>query len=229
MRPPTRLGTLRESLLLTLLVVGVAGFILYAGRFGWAGLSGGLTFYSRIFTDRAPLTNGGIFLHMITGAAITGLVALQLAGPLRRRLPGLHRALGYLIVALSVATALGGFVYIATKGTVGGWPMSAAFALYGALMLLAAIQTLRHARARRLPRHRDWALRLFVLAIASWLYRVHYGVMFGFFDGAGTNADFTGWFDRANLLAFFLPYLAFVEWHIRRRGDSMLDSRGQAG
>jgi len=227
MRPQTRLGLFRESLLLALLLVGVAGFILYAGRFGLAGLTGGLTFYSRIFTDRASLTNGGIFLHMLTGAAITGLVVLQLVGPLRRHLPGLHRMLGRLIVALSLVTALGGLIYIATQGTVGGWPMSAAFALYGALMLLAAVQTLRHARARRWARHRDWALRLFVLAIASWLYRVHYGVMFGVFDGAGTNADFTGWFDRVNLLAFYLPYLALVEGHIRRRGDSMLDSRGQ--
>lgn len=227
MRPTSRLGLVRETVLLALLLVGVAGFVVYAATFGFAGLTGGLTFHTRIFTDRAPLTNGGIFLHMVTGGAITALVVLQLVGPLRRRLPGLHRGLGRLILALSVITALGGLIYIATQGTVGGWPMSAAFALYGALMLLAAVQTWRHARARRWARHRDWALRLFVLAIASWLYRVHYGVAFGLFDGAGTNADFTGWFDRINLLAFYLPYLGWVEWHLRRRGDSVLDSRPQ--
>jgi len=154
---------------------------------------------------------------MVAGGLLTVLVLLQLIGAVRRRWPRVHHVSGYLLAALALLTATGGLAYIAAKGTIGGWPMSAGFALYGALMGLAALQTLRFARARD-PRHRDWALRLVILALGSWIYRVHYGIWYALTAGAASNDAFTGAFDRVQVVAFYLPYLALLELRLRRWG-----------
>jgi hypothetical protein len=79
------------------------------------------------------------------------------------------------------------------------------------------VQTLRHGRAGRMAAHRDWALRLFVLAIGSFLYRLHYGLWYLATDGVWTAEDFSGAFDRVQIFAFYLPYLALVELWLRHR------------
>ena len=70
---------------------------------------------------------------------------------------------------------LGGLAFILLQGTIGGPAMNAGFCLYGALTVIAALQTVRHARQRRFEIHRGWAIRLFALVIGSWLYRMDYG------------------------------------------------------
>jgi len=83
-------------------------------------------------------------------------------------------------------------------------------------MLLAAVQTIRFARAGDFERHRAWALRLFALAIGSWLYRMGYGFYIGFTDQSGHTADFTGWFDYFMDFWFYLPNLVVAEIVIAR-------------
>jgi hypothetical protein len=170
---------------------------------------------SYLFTD-SELANGAISVHMLAGAAITALAPLQvLQGP-RRRWPWLHRATGRAIVAAALVAALGGLVFIAVRGTIGGAWMDFGFALYGAAMAVAAVQTFRHAKARDIARHRAWALRLVVLVLASWLFRVHYGIWFLATGGLWSNDSLTGPFDRVQVLAFFLPYLLILELWLRR-------------
>ncbi len=172
---------------------------------------------SRLIGQDTWLSNSGISGHMISGGLITVLAPLQLVPGLRARWPWLHRAAGRLVVAAALVTAVGGLAYIGLRGTIGGPLMSGAFALYGLLMGLSAVQTVRFARQGDTRRHRNWALRLFVLAIASFLYRIHYAVWEITMDGAGSTPDFTGLFDRVQVFAFFLPYLALVELWIRAR------------
>lgn len=95
--------------------------------------------------------------------------------------------------------------------------MDLGFALYGLLTLGAALQTVRHAKAKRIAQHQAWALRFFWLAIGSWLYRVHYGLWYLATDGLWSNAEFTGAFDLAQNFAFYLPYLIAVELYLRRK------------
>jgi len=191
-------------------------FALYALDLGWRWQAGTLLEPTRIF-DRPGWTSDGISLHMLGGAVITVLAPLQLVAPLRRRYPRWHRWAGRITVALALVAALGGLGFILGRGTIGGPIMDAGFALYGGLMALAAVQTLRFARARELTRHRNWALRLFVLAIASWIFRVHYGLWFAATGGIGSTPALDGPFDRVQVFAFYLPYLALAEWWIRRR------------
>lgn len=216
---------------LSALMLSVALFTLWfvdhALRLGLAGLTRDLTETSRLYSE-VPSANIAIFGHMIFGAIITLLAPLQLVPVLRQRFPALHRWSGRVLVSAALATALGGLVYMALRGTVGGPPMTLAFSIYGGLVAWCAVETIRAARARRWSDHRDWAVRLFFLCIASLLYRVHYGLWFTFMgEAAGdyVQDDFLGAFDLFNIWAFYLPYLLIVEIVLARQGRGLFVAR----
>lgn len=201
----------------TVVLIALAGapFALYAAAFGVSGLTRSLVGETRFALGAQPV-DALMFAHMLAGGLITVLAPLQLVGRIRRQAPGAHRAIGRATVALALLTALGGAAYIAARGTIGGAPMSASFAVYGALLALAAAQTVRFARRRAVAQHRAWALRFVALALGSWLYRLHYGLWEMATGGALRADDFSGAFDLANLVLFYAPYLALVELYLRR-------------
>lgn len=191
-------------------------FYYHASQLGIRGL-GRAAETSRVFTPDAPLTNFSIFIHMLIGAVITVLAPLQIWAGLRRKRPKLHRHIGRTLVSLAFPTAFGEFGYIALRGTIGGVAMDIAFAAYGALLILAAAQTIRFAHARNITRHNRWAMRFFFLIIGSWIYRVHYGLWFATVGRAGHKSTFDGPFDTFQNSAFFLPYLILIEAYYTRR------------
>ncbi|HVE06902.1 MAG TPA: DUF2306 domain-containing protein, partial [Paraburkholderia sp.] len=128
-----------------------------------------------------------------------------------------HRWGGRVYAAASLFAGVGGLTYIALSGTVGGMPMTVGFSLYGALMIVAAVETVRHARAHRIERHRAWAIRLFALAIGSWLYRMDYGLWLKAVHGPGHLHSFQGPFDVVMSFFFYVPNLIVAEALIRRQ------------
>lgn len=223
-RRPQPLGAQRGSArawargaALALLVLLALPFALHAARFGVSGLLTDLSGESYLYTSGDWRPNLSLSLHMLAGAVVTVLAPLQLIPAIRRRHPAVHRASGYAVASLALVTGIGGLAFIALRGTIGGPPMDAGFAGYGILLLVAAARVVQHARARDLARHRAWALRLFVLAIGSWLYRLHYVLWHALTGGAWSEPDFTGAFDRAQMVAFYLPYLLAVEIHLWTR------------
>jgi hypothetical protein len=153
--------------------------------------------------------------HMLVGAILLILGPIQLIGGLRRRWPALHRWLGRIYVASGALAGIGGLIFIATKGTIGGPAMSVGFGLYGVLMVVSSAQAWRYAAARKFDRHRAWALRLFALAIGSWLYRMDYGFWLIGANGLWHQGDFHGGFDAFMAFFFYLPNLAVVELFLR--------------
>jgi hypothetical protein len=172
-----------------------------------------------LYEAHTPVASFGMGLHFFAGATLLLLGPVQLIGEVRRRAPVVHHWIGRVYAFAAFAAGVGGLTFIALKGTVGGPMMTVAFATYGALMVLAAVQTVRHAMARRIEIHRAWAIRLFALAIGSWLYRMGYGLFFAIMgpDDPGRTADFTGWFDYVMDWAFFVPPLIVAEMFIRAR------------
>jgi hypothetical protein len=160
---------------------------------------------------------------MMLGALVTLLTPLQLMSSLRDRWPTVHRAIGYLLITAAMLAAAGGLVYIAVRGTIGGTLMDVGFSLYGACLLVAAAMTVYHARRCDRQRHRQWALRFFFLAIASWLYRVHYGVWHAMTGGWASEKDFSGLFEQIQNFAFFVPYLISLEIYFRFRRRTASD------
>ena len=197
--------------LLILLALNTLWFVVHAGGLGLSGLTRDLSGENRLWHADAPGATAALFLHMVLGAALTVGAPLQALPVLRRRWPDVHRRAGYVLFALAVATGLGGLIYIAARGTIGGPWMSAGFALYGALMILAAGNTVYFAIDKDMLRHRRWAGRLIVLAVGSWIYRMHYGLWYMATGGAGSNDSFSGLFDQVQVFAFYVPYLLILE------------------
>ena len=208
------MGAWRQSFGIGAVVFVSLGFVVYAASFGLRGLSGDLSSESYLFQGSGA-ADVSIAAHMIVGAVITLAAPLQLSRPVRHRFPVLHRIVGRMVVGGAFITAVLGVAYIAQRGTIGGPWMNFGFTLYAVCMAVAAVETMRHARARRMLRHQAWALRLFVLVMASFLFRIHYGLWFAATDGLGSNASLTGPFDRVQVLAFFLPYLVILEISLR--------------
>lgn len=216
-RAPARWSVAASLLALGLLLLLTLPFVIYAAGFGVRGLSSDLSAETYLYTAGAWLPNLAVFSHMLGGAVITALAPVQLYTGLRGRLPRVHRWAGRIIVLLSLTSALGGLAYIVSRGTIGGRLMDVGFATYGLCLAVAAVQTIRHARGGDMLHHRQWALRLVVLVLASWLFRLHYVVWFLITDGLGSTPDLTGPFDRVQVFAFFLPYLLALEVHLRWR------------
>jgi hypothetical protein len=168
-----------------------------------------------LYEPRSPAATSALGLHFLAGGVILILGCIQLIGRVRTRWPALHRWLGRVYVSAALLAGLGGLTFIFVVGTIGGRIMDVGFGLYGALMVLAAAQTYRYARARSLKLHRAWALRLFALAIGSWLYRMDYGFWLLLGGGRGHTHDFHGPFDHVMAFFFYLPNLLIVEAFIR--------------
>ncbi len=170
-----------------------------------------------LYEEGRPAATLGIGLHFMAGGIILILGSIQLLKGVRTRYPTFHRWTGRVYIIASILTAVGGLSFIVLEGTIGGTVMDIGFGLYGILMLLAAVETLRHAKAGRMEQHNAWAWRLYALAIGSWLYRMDYGFWFLLADGAGHTDNFQGWFDQIMAFFFYIPNLIIVELLIRGR------------
>lgn len=175
----------------------------------------------RLYESHMPIATAGIGLHFAAGGVILALGSVQFLSSVRARFPAVHRLIGRIYVAAAFLAGVGGLTFIAVKGTIGGTTMDIGFGIYGLLTAIAAVETYRHARVRRLELHRNWAMRLFALAIGSWLYRMEYGFWFLLSDRAGHLDDFSGWFDRFMAFFFYVPNLIVVEALIRTRRSTL--------
>jgi len=193
-------------------------FAHHAATFGVRGLTGHLASPTYLHVAGAWLSNASVFAHMVAGAVVTAFAPLQLVAWVRSRRPAFHRVSGYVVGVCAIFAAAAGLGFIALRGTIGGPAMDAGFAGYGVCLAAAALQTLRFARKGVRDRHRAWAIRLFVLVIGSWIYRLHYTLWFLITGGLGSTPDFSGPFDRIQNFAFYAPYLIAVEVWLRRRG-----------
>jgi hypothetical protein len=155
--------------------------------------------------------------HLAMGAVILLLGPVQLIGAVRRRWPTMHRWIGRVYVSASLVAGVGGLIFILARQTIGGTVMNAGFGLYGALMVVAAVETWRHAVGGRFNDHRAWAIRLFALAIGSWIYRMDYGFWLIAAHRVGHREDFHGPFDMVMSFFFYLPNLAVAELFLRAR------------
>ena len=198
-------------------IFGLYILALYVGAVAGGSYSDWNDGFAGIYAPKSVAANIGIGLHFAFGATLLLLGPVQLLTGVRTRWPAFHRWTGRVYAASAVVTGLGGLTYILGRGTIGGLVMSIGFALYGALLVLAAVQTVRFAMARRLDSHRAWAIRLFALAIGSWLYRMDYGFWRLLTHSLGHTKNFRGWFDTFMVFWFYLPNLAVAEIFIRGR------------
>lgn len=197
--------------------------------FGGAALRGNPEQWNQslpaLFDRAGPVGTVAIGAHFVAGGVLLLLGPIQLIARLRSAWPALHRWLGRIYVTAAAVTGAGGLGFIVTRGTIGGPVMDIGFGLYGLLTCGAAVLAWRRAWTGRIEAHRAWAIRLFALVIASWLYRMEYGLWFLTMGKTGHASDFHGAFDAVMAFAFYLPNLVVAELFIRARrrpGNALL-------
>ncbi|MCW8879995.1 MAG: DUF2306 domain-containing protein, partial [Kangiellaceae bacterium] len=178
-----------------------------------------------LYQPNKELATGGIGLHFAAGGIILILGSVQLVSAVRERYPQLHRWIGRVYLSACMLTALGGLAFILVNGTIGGIVMDIGFSIYGTLMLVCAINAFINARRQNFCLHKAWAIRLYALAIGSWLYRMDYGFWLLLADGAGHNSNFQGPFDYVMNFFFYVPNLIVAEIIIRRQAKNISKTR----
>lgn len=168
-----------------------------------------------LYQENAGVATTGIGMHFFAGGIILLLGSIQLVDRVRLKYPAVHRWIGRLYLVSSLLASIGGLAFIAMRGTVGGTMMDIGFSLYGILMLLATVLTYRYAVTGQFERHYAWALRLYALAIGSWLYRMDYGFWTLLTGGLGRAGNFSGPFDQIMDFFFYVPNLLVAEIFIR--------------
>jgi hypothetical protein len=211
--------TLAAATWLSCGLFGLYILIFYAGALvsgtaaRWNGVLPGL------YTASSTASTVGIGMHFAAGGVILALGFMQLLNAIRERWPAVHRWLGRIYVTAAALAGVGGLMFIGVTGTIGGLVMNIGFGLYGGLMVLCAFQTYRYARRRELETHRKWAIRLFALAVGSWLYRMEYGFWFLLTHKLGHTQNFHGPFDVVMAFFFYIPNLLVAEAYLRGRSE----------
>lgn len=174
-------GSLREWRT-TALLIALSAIPIGAGamRLGELGAGAQLTpDNARFFA--APLP---IVLHIVGASLYCVLGALQLAPALRRRRPGFHRALGWLLIPCGLAAASAGlWMDVSYQRPEPASPLLSVMRwLFGSAMLLSLLLGVRAIVQRDFARHGVWMLRAYAIGLGAGtqsLLIVPWVVLFG--------------------------------------------------
>ena len=119
------------------------------------------------------MSNTALVGHILFATVISIAGALQLIPGIRNRFPVFHRWNGRLFVLAAFTQAITGIYLTLWVGKLVGDTTQHVIAVLGALLIiLCAVMALRYAMQRDFTAHRRWALRLFLVASASWFIRI---------------------------------------------------------
>ncbi len=185
-------------LLLALLVLAVAA---YAMRYVVLGRSAWIPMLAAGFEQRPRV----ITLHALGGALVlaAGLLQLRRGG---RRVPALHRALGWLYVAAALLAG-GAGIQLAVHSA-GGWATHVSFGLLGIATLATTGHATRLAVRREPEGHRRWMVRSYALLCAAVTLRLELPLLSAAF-GPSLGYQLVSW-------ACWVPNLVWAEWWLRR-------------
>ena len=159
-----------------------------------------------------------IGLHLAFAFVITVGGLLQLVPAIRRTVPALHRWTGRAYLVAAAIMACGGLAMVWLRGgAAGDFPQHVAISINATIILACAVTAWRHARARRLDRHRAWALRLFVAVSGVWFFRVGLMAWIVIHRGpAGFDPQtFSGPFLTALAFGVYVLPVGVLELHLR--------------
>jgi hypothetical protein len=107
------------------------------------------------------------FTHAAAGAIFAVAGPLQFAGVLSRRFGSLHRWTGRAFGVAGLFLGLSGLGLLAEFPTVATLPLQMTRGLAGLALLAALALGIRAAIQRRIPAHRAWMIRAYVIGIGS--------------------------------------------------------------
>jgi hypothetical protein len=170
----------------------------------------------------ATMGNAALAGHILFATVISIAGALQLIPGVRNRFPAFHRWNGRLFVLAAFTQASTG-IYLTLSGRrlVGDVTQHAVSVLGALLIMVCAGLALRYAMARDFTTHRRWALRLFLVASASWFFRLGFFLTLALFGPVGFDpTTFSGPLLTFWTFAQYLLPLGALELYLRAQNHS---------
>lgn len=161
------------------------------------------------------LGNIQFIAHALMGGVVTFAGAWQLVPALRRRWPRVHRWNGRLFLGISLLAAVSGLYLTWIRGSQLGPGSNASITLNGLLILAFATLAWRSALRRDFARHREHALRTYLLVNGVWFLRI--GIMLAglALTPLGIEIDYQGMvFVGVSFASWLLP-LTVLELYLR--------------
>lgn len=159
--------------------------------------------------------NTALAAHLIVAAMITVGGLLQLIPQMQTRARTFHRWNGRLYVSMAIIASLSGLYMIYTRGFVGGIYVGIGNTINALLIMVCALLTWRYAVRGKFEKHRQWALRLFVVVSGVWFFRIIFGFWILMNQSAPGHTDaFSGPFDIFIAFAHTLLPIAVVEVYL---------------
>jgi len=200
----------------------VFGFTV-ASFYSMTAMRGDLHLWSRFITHGYVVgdTMGNLAIVMHVGSAVVLMFAggLQLVPQIRSRFPVFHRWNGRIYAFAAVAVSAAGLYMTWIRGSVGDLSQHMGSTLNAVLIWLCAAMAVRYAMARDFRTHLRWALRLFLVASASWFLRVAFFLTLLIFKGpiGFDPATFSGPLLTSYTFGQTLVPLAILEIYLRAK------------
>jgi hypothetical protein len=152
-----------------------------AAFYGLTALRGNIQAWNKIlahgYETGATMSNAALVGHILFATVISIAGALQLIPGIRNRFPIFHRWNGRLFVLAAFTQAITGiYLTVWVRRLIGDTTQHVVSVLGAVLIIFCAVMALRFAIARNFTIHRRWALRLFLVASASWFIRLGFAL-----------------------------------------------------
>jgi len=191
-------------------VIGQFAFAFSVASFyGLTALRGNFQAWNKILANGyeagATMGNTALAGHILFATVISIAGALQLIPGIRNRFPAFHRWNGRMFVLAAFTQAITG-IYLTVSGRrlVGDVTQHVVSVLGAVLIMFCAGMALRYAMARDFTTHRRWALRLFLVASASWFIRLGFTLTLILFGPIG--------FDQTTFSGPLLTFWTFAQY-----------------
>ena len=216
-------------------VIAVAGqwiFLAYVIAFyGGTALGGNLEAWNEVLphghTPGDTLGNAAVATHLILAAVIMVGGPLQLIPRLRSFAPRFHHLNGRIYTVAVSLTSIVGLYMVWSHAATYRVVQHIGVSIDAVLIIIFSALSVRYAIARDIKRHRQWALRLFMVVNAGWFFRI--GLMqWVFYNKGPVGFDpdtFTGPFINFLSYADYLLPLAILEIYLRTRDHSSVGTR----
>src|SRR6266852_225315 len=180
----------------------------------------------------ATMGNAALAGHILFATVISIAGALQLIPGVRNRFPAFHRWNGRLFVLAAFTQAITGlYLTLSGRRIVGDVTQHEISVLGAVLIMFCAGMALRYAMARDFTTHRRWAVGLFLVASASWFFRLGFFLTLALFGPIGFDpTTFSGplltfW----SLTQYLLPLGALKLYLLAQDRPSALRRMATAG
>lgn len=203
----------------TVTVVGQWLFIIYiTGYYGTRFIENGIngfdgTHLANGFIIGDSIGNIALAVHVLIAGMIIAAGQIQLVPNIRQKVPKLHRASGWFYMFASVIVSIAGIYLVWFRDRmIGSFIQDIGVTGGGLLTLFFAAIALFYAIKKDFVKHRQWALRLFMVVSAVWFLRLMVFAWLVLTGGVGIDMEtFSGPFLNVVHFAQYLLPLAVLE------------------